>query len=546
MPITATDHRRMWAPIRAMKALFAHKDACEERAKDLAANVAVARAVRVQAMTPSPKAEPKAMLNDYSFDRSSKYSAQHVAELTKMQNQAADELAELSAKADGPGLSDTEGERMEEVLAAHDAIKAELKRMDKARAARTRAAGVVASVRGDRSRNRYSGLVSADEEGDGEEGDNEDDDEEEDVKPASNAKTARARSTVAYIDQSGREIRSLSMDEPFGGRASRRSDGQRRPTLGERVAAHLGIKPLSGINNAGPVWEGSDGSGGYLTGIETLREIVNPARPATVCFPAGAQMLQLNESETVLIEQLTDPEAHWTPELGRVPGSGMTFGRIVLRPKKLAALVPISIEMMEDALNAPEMIQKALIQAFAIAIDQAVLSGSGVGEQPKGIRNHAGVNTHTIVGAPAGDYSDLETALEKIRLANYVGEDSALSWIRHPRDASQYNRLQDTLMQPLQPTPGAAALRKFQTTSLPINLGGGAESEMIVGDFSQIIIGMRTTATIRILPAGTVDIGAERFDASEQFGAIVAMHARVDVAVIRPQWLTVVDGVDWT
>jgi HK97 family phage major capsid protein len=400
----------------------------------------------------------------------------------------------------------------------------------------------------DMERNRYSGLISKDEEDDedeDEEGDNEDDDDKDEPK-MKKGKSARARSTVIFRAQDGRKVRSLGVADPFCARAQRRSDdGRPRYSLGEMVAAHLGVCPLDGIKGS-TVWEGSDGTGGYLTGVETFGTVIDMARAATVAFAAGAQIIPMNESELILVQQLTDPTPAWTPELGAVTGSAPTFGRIRLVPKKLACIVPVSIEILEDAQNAAQLIQSAITNAMALELDRAILSGTGTAEQPLGIRNVAAVNEHTIVSAPADDYSDLETAIEKIRLANYVGEDSALSWIRHPRDASQYNRLQDTLLQPLQPTPGAASLRKFQTTSLPINLGGGAASEMIIGDMSQVVVGMRTNATVRFLPAGTITSGGESLNAATQFATLIAVHMRADVAVIRPQWLTVIDGVTWS
>lgn len=347
----------------------------------------------------------------------------------------------------------------------------------------------------------------------------------------------------------GEIVRSLGVNDRFGPapRASWDSfENRPSPSLAEAINSHLTGSPIQGMNGD-TLFTGTDGQGGYLTGSDMFGTIFDLVRPNSVAFQAGAQTLPMDNSELVLVQQLSDPTVHWTPELARVPSSSMTFGKITLRPKKLAAIVPISIEMIEDAQNATSLIQAALTQAMAVAIDQAILSGAGTDAEPLGIRNQAGVNTVAATD-PIADYLDLESAIERIDARNYPGQPSDLAWIANPRDASQFNRLQANDLQPLTPTPGAAALRRFKTTSLPVTLGNGEdESEMIVGDMSQVVVGMRTGATVRFLPAGSVaDAGGNTINAADQFATLVVVHMRLDVAVIRPEWLTIVNGVKWS
>lgn len=349
--------------------------------------------------------------------------------------------------------------------------------------------------------------------------------------------------TVSFRDSSGRVVNALGLNDAFC--PTRHSEGERpRCTLGEAIYSQLTGNAVAGIQ--GSVWTGSSGAD-YLTGSQMFGDVFDLARPETVSFAGGAQAIPMTESKLTIVQQLSDPAVHWTPELGRVPSSSLSFGRITLEPKKLACIVPVSIEIIEDAVNAPQLIQSAIVNRMAVALDQAILSGSGSAEEPLGIRNQAGVNTHTIVDAPAGDYLDLESAIELIRANDYPGETSGLSWVMNPRDASQYGRLQASDLQPLRPTPGAAALRQFQTTSLPTDLGSGSASEMIVGDLSQVIVGVRTGASVRFLPAGSVNDGSgNTINAASDFAVLIAVHLRVDVAVIRPSWITVVNGVDWS
>ena len=72
------------------------------------------------------------------------------------------------------------------------------------------------------------------------------------------------------------------------------------------------------------------------------------------------------------------------------------------------------------------------------------------------------------------------------------------------------------------------------TTALPVDGGAGSdESQIIAGDFSQMLMGIRSEIRVEIL--------RERFMDNLQFGLIA--HARVDFAAARESAFTVLDGV---
>lgn len=367
------------------------------------------------------------------------------------------------------------------------------------------------------------------------------------VSAGEGRQTNAGQPPLQFQASDGRVVRALSMDEPFVPRQTQQpwDDDEQGPGLADRIVAKLTGKPLS-LPAGQALFEGEDGAGGYLTGSQMLGPMIDLARPNAVSFQAGAQLLPMTQSEGTFAQLLSDPAVGWYPELARVPSSKLTFGKVTLRPKKLAAIVPVSIELLEDAQNAGQLIETALRQAMAVALDQAILSGAGE-KEPIGVRSVAGVNTHDAAST-IDDYAGIETAIEKIYANNYGGQPGDLAWIANPRDHSNFNRLQATDLQPLQPTPGAGALRRFQTTSLPTDLGVGEnESEMIIGDLSQVVVGLRTNATVRFLPAGSVSDGAGgTINAAEQFATLVVVHLRADVAVLRPSWMTIVQGVKWS
>src|SRR5690606_10102703 len=122
--------------------------------------------------------------------------------------------------------------------------------------------------------------------------------------------------------------------------------------------------------------------------------------------------------------------------------------------------------------------------------------------------------------------------------ANYDGEVSSLAWIAHPTLGGVYDKLVDGEDRPLPPTPWAAALRRLYTTSL------GTDT-MLVGDFSQLLIGQRFSGLkIEVLPAGTViDDASVTHNAVAEMKRFIRAYLRVDFAVMRPTWFNALTGV---
>jgi len=297
------------------------------------------------------------------------------------------------------------------------------------------------------------------------------------------------------------------------------------------------------IHNAATV--GTDDGGGYLAPEGLSTRFVDLAREASVCVRAGAETLPMMTSELHIAELTGDPTAAWRAETQAITASTPTFGRITLRPKVLAALVPVSIELLEDAPNAGQIIEAALQSVLGAKLDQACLLGSGAGSEPRGVKNHPSANTVASVGAPA-DYTDLSGAIRQILDANYNGPIEDLAWILNPRTGEQYDELQDTTNQPLMPSRWVSQLRPFSTTSLSTTEGAGSnEASMIVGHFPQMVIGMRTQGVrVDILDSGTAtDAGSVSHNATTQLLRHIRVFLRADVALLRPTWFTVLSGI---
>lgn len=312
--------------------------------------------------------------------------------------------------------------------------------------------------------------------------------------------------------------------------------------FGERIANVL----RGDIQNAN--FGTSDASGGYLLSPEYSGLVVDLARSASVCMRAGGLTLPMNTSEMTVTTVTGDATPVWRAETQAITASSMTFGRINLKAKVLAVLVPISIELLEDSANAGPVIEQAIAAALGQKLDLAGLYGSGAGAEPLGIKYASGTNSVTSVGTPtagASTWAKPLTGIKNILDANFPGQTSELAWIQNPRDFTNWNGLSDSTYQPLQAPKIIADMQNFTTTALPKTEGGGAESSAIIGHFPSLLFGMRTSGVVmQILDSGSaVDDAGETWNATSQMMRFIRVYLRADVALLRPSWFSVLSGI---
>lgn len=340
----------------------------------------------------------------------------------------------------------------------------------------------------------------------------------------------------------GQSIKALAPHEQFSKSDPELNVGRCLYSLATGDRDYLSKKEHSAIYDS----VGSDDTeGGYLIPPELGGAVVDLARSASVVTRAGAQTVRMNSRQMDLVRVTSDPTSYWRPEGVAVTASEPLFDKVSLRARTLAAVIPVSLEMMEDAANAPTILSNLLQESMAQALDSRAMLGTGAESQPLGVVNTAGIDSQTSVGTPT-NYVETSASVQAIMTANFPGETSELSWVAHPRDWATYDGLTDTTNQPLNPTPWAASLMRFSTTALPTTDGGGSnESTMIVGHFPSMIIGMRTNGVrIRVLQSGTVtDSAGVTHNAAANLEVLIVAYLRADVAVIRPTWFSKLTGV---
>jgi HK97 family phage major capsid protein/HK97 family phage prohead protease len=276
--------------------------------------------------------------------------------------------------------------------------------------------------------------------------------------------------------------------------------------------------------------EGADASGGITVPVITLSRFIDRLRAAMVVMRAGAQTVPLT-SDTVTIAKLaTDVTVAWRAENAEITAADPTFGSVQFVPRSLAALVRVSRELVEDSLNIEAMLERSFAETMGREVDRVCLAGTGTPPEPRGITATVGINTIAVGGALT-NYDPIINGLYENWLDN-VPDTSAI--IMHPRTFATLAKLkQATELAPLPPPPAIAGIPILQTTALSIVQAPGTATTVIAGDFSRLLVGMRSSMRLEIL--------RERYGEFLQLGFLA--HLRMDVAVEHPQAFVTLTGI---
>jgi len=279
--------------------------------------------------------------------------------------------------------------------------------------------------------------------------------------------------------------------------------------------------------------EGTDSAGGFTVPEILGSNLIDLMRANTVAMQAGAMTVPLTSDKNHIARLASDPVPAWRAENAAINESDPTFSRVTLEPKSLAVLVKVSREILEDSLNIEQELPRIMAAAMARELDRVVFLGSGSGSEPAGLDNISGVLEHAHDAGLTG-YGPMIQARRKLMGQNVQG---VSAYVMHPDTESAVGEMTDGQGQPLnyppildRPTP----MSILTTTQLPVDLGTGSnETTIYAGDFSKLMIGVRSDVRIDVLK--------ERYADNHQFGFIV--HARYDVAAANPNAFCRITGI---
>jgi HK97 family phage major capsid protein len=209
----------------------------------------------------------------------------------------------------------------------------------------------------------------------------------------------------------------------------------------------------------------------------------------------------------------------WVAEDGSIAETNTTFGIISMRPKTAGAYMRVTQRMMLQTELAIEAYMRSRLQiAMALGIDTAVISGTGLSNQPTGILNTAGIGSVALGangGAPTYDaLVDIETLFGDNNI-DQLG--AGPTWMVNPKGRGKLRKtLQNSISGAdyLWKQGGIAGdgellgYRALTTNQIPKNLtkGSGTNlSALIAGYFNQVYVGQWNVLDMMANPYGDTD-----------------------------------------
>lgn len=294
---------------------------------------------------------------------------------------------------------------------------------------------------------------------------------------------------------------------------------------------------------------GNPESMGYLIPNTLQAEIIGLTMPNMAINQLGADVMTGLVGSLYLNKKLTRNTAYFVGETEAPTPSGNTYGQIMLSEKRIGCFDKLSQSLSRQTRQiADAQIKQSIAEAMAIKMQQAVLYGTGLEKQPKGILN-SGYSMITCPNqATNGKRFSFDGAMEMIQALdeqNELGDGGRYGFLMKTQAywGLKRERVQTFSGQPLgsgipamgfgMATLSDEAVKNLlgysfaRTTEMPLVTKGTSTtcSDVIFGDFSKLILAMWDNMSIR-----TSDVAGNAFTNNEIY--IVAFQS-FDVALKR-------------
>ncbi|MBS4061160.1 MAG: phage major capsid protein [Bacteroidetes bacterium] len=273
-------------------------------------------------------------------------------------------------------------------------------------------------------------------------------------------------------------------------------------------------------------------STGTLVPVRLFPQVIDKSRAKSVVFGGGAQLVIMEGKELTLARVATDPTIEIKAENDAFSDNGMTFDGVELNSFTIGGLLKISNELLQDSPNAANAIDTAISAALAAELDRLSIWGQGTTE-PKGIMNQVGVESVSMTDFSTDyiTYRPVVSAWTKV--ANNSGTANLLAL--SPRDFA----ILQTQATDLGFVPKPELLKDVNfthSTAFPTNQGVGEnESSGIIGDFSQVVIGLRQSVTLE-----ASSVSGEAFERNQTYIRVIW---RGDIGLMKPGHFAKITGM---
>lgn len=299
---------------------------------------------------------------------------------------------------------------------------------------------------------------------------------------------------------------------------------------------------------------GEPTAGGFLVPEQFSQDVIELLRPQSVIRGLNPATLPMPTGTVRIPKISTGTAATYIGENTNISKTQLALGQITLTWKKLAALVPISNDLLRySSPGADAIVRDDMVRAIAQRENQAFLRDDGTGGGPKGLRHWAAAGN--IIAATTGEaLADITTDLGRciLKLKENNIPMTRTAWIMSPRTEHKLATIQNSngffvyrdeiLQKRLWGMPIAV------TTEVPNNLtdqGGTVETELYLVDFADAIIGEAMRLIVDSSGEAAYHDGASVVSAWSQDQTVIRAIAEHDFAMRREESVVVMNGITW-
>jgi len=276
---------------------------------------------------------------------------------------------------------------------------------------------------------------------------------------------------------------------------------------------------------------GTDSEGGYLVPDEFERTLIQALEEENI-FRQLAKVITTSSGDKKIPVVATKGTASWVDEEGIIPESDDAFGQVSIGAYKLATMIKVSEELLNDSIfNLESYIAKEFARRIGAKEEEAFFIGDGTGK-PTGIFNATGGALVGVTAAGASaitldEIMDLFYSLKSPYRKNavFVMNDATVKAIRKLKDGNGQYIWQPSMTAG---TPDTILNRPVKTSAYVPTLGAAAKT-VAFGDFGYYWVADRQGRSFKRLN--------ELFAATGQVGFMATQ--RVDGKLILPEAIKV-------
>ncbi len=272
---------------------------------------------------------------------------------------------------------------------------------------------------------------------------------------------------------------------------------------------------------------GSDAEGGYLTPDEFEHTLVEALEEEDI-FRGLANTIQTSSGDRKIPVVATKGDASWVDEEGAIPESDDSFKQVTLSAYKLATMIKISEELLNDsAFDLESYVAKEFGRRIGTKEEEAFFVGDGTGK-PTGILDATGGGQlgKTSSGATSISFDEIMDLFYSLKSpyrknATFLMNDSTVKAIRKLKDGGGQYIWQPSMVAG---TPDTILNRPVLTSAYMPEISAGNKT-VAFGDFKYYWIADRQGRSFKRLN--------ELFAVTGQVGFVATQ--RVDGKLILPE-----------